>query len=161
MRNEAVRVAARGDNHAVKVIGPKASTKAKGVVKDAYPGEAVIRHDLHIPGGDTHWQPKKSRGGQVGYEIGMFVLGLVPVIGWAADAEAANADEDAVMDAIRNRIDSAARRDYGKPFQMLTREEQAKVWAGITTEPLPQRKRERDPKCSRDDCPEGHHRWMW
>jgi RHS repeat-associated protein len=54
-RSVAVRKAL-SSSHAVKVTGPGASKKARGIVKDAHPNRGTKRHDH----GDPHWQPRKS-----------------------------------------------------------------------------------------------------
>jgi hypothetical protein len=140
-----MRAARRGEEHAVRVVGPAASRKAARLAKLAHEGEDIVRHDAHIPEGDPHYQPKKGSGGHVGYDVGVFIAGLIPVVGWFADADELNAQEDVRMEQVRANM--IALEDYGKPFDRLTPDEKQKVWAEATG----QQPREAPPGKKKDD----------
>lgn len=158
-RKQAVREVPRStkDNpHNVQVEGPGSSRKAKGVIEEAFPGQQTVRHDAHSGGPSNpmdkhkpHHQLKKSRkqgGGQVNYaKIIKTVVGFVPYIGWAVDAEAATTSDANPI------VEQRAQDMYGASFYDLNDEERKEVVTSLRED---QKRQERD-AATPPPCPYG------
>ncbi|HEV7767309.1 MAG TPA: RHS repeat-associated core domain-containing protein [Thermoanaerobaculia bacterium] len=142
-RAQAIRKAPEG-SHAVKVRGPKASHDAKVAGNEAFPDDTVYRDGPHAlkrqergdPERIEHWQPEKASGGQIGYEVVKALIGLIPTIGAATDAEAANAADETAFGA---RFASQAQSLFDKPIEDLTDEERREVFRALEDETNPPR----------------------
>ncbi len=105
-RSVAVRKA-RAGQHAVKVVGPGSSRKARGVVKEAFRGKGTIRH-TH---GSPHWQPKRrmrkgGKGvGQVHYDLKTVVAAAASIGAAASEKVGAATGSEASGKVVQVAID--------------------------------------------------------
>jgi RHS repeat-associated protein len=134
-RAQAVRAAARGEKHRVKIQGSEGVVReARSVAKDAFPGEKILHHDAHPGGGERlpHFQPAGAGlNGQVGYEIVKALVSMIPIIGVAFDADAANGPSEVAYGA---RFAARAQAMYGNTAD-LTLEQQHAVVVSLQENP--------------------------
>jgi RHS repeat-associated protein len=149
----AMRLAKSAEKHAVRVEGPGSSRAAKRIARLANEGEEIVRHDAHIPDGEPHWQPKKRKGGQVGYTVYgavITILGFVPYIGNFVDADEIGVGRDA-----NPNVEAAAKGIYNASYQELTPEERADVLKKVKSKQDDDKKKKDEPAKNEicRDCP--------
>lgn len=137
----AVRVARSAEKHAVRAEGPAASRRARRVAELANEGEEIVRHDPHLPGTEPHWQPRKRKGGHVGYTV----LGALVTIGSFLPYVGDFVETDPIGETDANPyLQAAAKQIYGANYNELTPEEKAEIAKSVNQSDQDKKKREDD-----------------